>query len=94
MDSSNNHDRIAKKLQDVGAMLEMQAAKLHGDGNDGGALSDDYRDLNQSYRNLKRRVDAGKDSLDEIDRSVDQLEEDVTAWMADVETTPPSSPAT
>ena len=94
MNTSNNHDRIAKKLQDVGAMLEMQAAKLHGDGNEHGNMAHDYRDLNKSYRNLKRRVDSGGGDLDELDRSVNQIEEDVTAWMADVETAMSSSPST
>ena len=50
MDTSSSHDQIAKKLQDMGAMLEMQARKLHDDGNEGGALSRDQQELHDAYR--------------------------------------------
>ena len=48
MDTSSSHDQIAKKLQDMGAMLEMQARKLHDDGNEGGALSRDQQELHDA----------------------------------------------
>ncbi|AFK53497.1 hypothetical protein [Tistrella mobilis] len=93
MDTSSSHDQIAKKLQDMGAMLEMQTRKLHDDGNEGGALSRDQQELHDAYRALKTRLEDGVRDLAAFDREVDRLEERVTAWMGQVETRPASRPS-
>ncbi|WP_449220029.1 hypothetical protein [Tistrella mobilis] len=93
MDTSSSQDQIAKKLQDVGAMLEMQTGKLRDDGNDGGTLSREQQDLRDAYRGLKTRLEDGVRDLGAFDREVDWLEERVTAWMGQVETTPANSPS-
>ena len=81
MDTSSSHDQIAKKLQDMGAMLEMQARKLHDDGNEGGALSRDQQELHDAYRALKTRLEDGIRDLAAFDREVDRLEERVTTIL-------------